>query len=412
MKPNFVINRWSSILKKPRTLRSARFYQTSSNDIADTSSGFQQTGRLRQLEFLDIKKATGTFSVVSYNVLCESYSIGRDNLPQVLGRNNLIIKELDMYNGDIVCLQEVEQHVYDKIFSSYFDSRGYGHHMYLKGRAKDKLMPGDWLPHIDGCVIAYKKSKFSSLEFRDYELRQVIFDKGAQKFGLNRSVFQKILTRDQIMSMAILETTHTKAPKKKIAVANTHLMYSPGNDALTTIQAHLCTHAITKTLEEIEPMGVVFCGDFNTNPKSGTYKYLSEGLLERSSLWMKHNNYPVTDRDFSHPLELKSAHAQTKLGEPNFTLYQSPESKNVVDYIWHNPLLDLSRVLKVDEERVSKHKKLPSIEFPSDHLALMAEFSFVNPETINYHPTVPKVQKEKNQGEPQKPRPPTARPKR
>lgn len=410
MQPSTVIRRWSSFLQKSLRPKFKRQYHGSSWVLNNTAD-IQQTGRLRQLEFLDLKKASGTFSVVSYNVLCESYAIGRENLPQVLGRNSLIVKELDMYNGDVICLQEVEQHVYDKIFSQYLESRGYEHHFYLKGRSRDKLMPNDWLPHIDGCVIAYKKSKFSNIEFRDFELRQVIFDKGAQKFGLHRSIFQKLLTRDHILSMAILETTHKNAPKKKVAIANTHLMYSPGSDALTTIQAHLCTHAISKTLEECGSMGVVFCGDFNTNPKSGTYKYLSEGHLDHRSIWMKHNNSSVTSRDISHALELKSVHAQTEGGEPNFTLYQSPESKNVVDYIWYNPLLELTRVLKVDEQRVSKHKKLPSLEFPSDHLALMAEFSFANPETVNYNPKPTSfIKKERQKTESRdKPRPPSSR---
>lgn len=358
---------------------------------------------------MDPDQLKGTFSVISYNILSESYSIGREELPQVLGRNNLILKELDLYNGDIICLQEVEKKVYENILCEYFEERDYDHHFYLKGRAREKLTPTNWIPNVDGCVIAFRRSKFSALEFKDIELRQVLFDKGVDKFGLNRATFQKVLSRDQIMTVAILETTHKNSPKKKLCVANTHLMYSAIGDTLSTIQAHCCTHTLTKIMEEREPMGLIFCGDFNASPRGGTYKYLKDGIIEHKSIWLTQNNKPVTDRDLTHSLELKSAYGQSSLGEPSFTMYRDKDTKSTVDYIWYNPLLKLSKVLKIDEQNVLKHKRLPSIIFPSDHIALMAEFSFVPPEEVgHYSPktVTKKSQKTSDEDVPKKPKPP------
>lgn len=296
------------------------------------------------------------------------------------------MNELDVYNADIICLQEVDYRVYEKLFCNYFENKGYEHHIHLKDKST-KVFKINNDNIINGCVTAYKKSKFTNIEFKDIEIRQIISDKSVHKFGVTPPTFQKIMKRDEIMSVALLETTHVRAEKKKICVANTQLMFSGGSDALTTVQAHCCTHALTSILDQKGPMALLFCGDFNANPRGGTYKYLRDGYMNHNSLWMKVNNLEVTDINFSNDLELKSAYGQTELGEPNFTHYKTPENNTTTDYIWYNPLLKLSKVLKIDEERVKKHKSLPSLEFPSEHLALMAEFAFVPPSSLpNYSP--------------------------
>lgn len=73
-----------------------------------------------------------------------------------------------------------------------------------------------------------------------------------------------------------------------------------------------------------------------------------------------------------HPYKFESAY-----GTPKFTNYTG-DYKGCLDYIFYeNEHLEKIRTVPLPEEAVlSRNIALPSLYFPSDHLALVADFKF------------------------------------
>ncbi len=75
----------------------------------------------------------------------------------------------------------------------------------------------------------------------------------------------------------------------------------------------------------------------------------------------------------AHPFSLKSSYAN--IGELSFTNY-TPGFTGVIDYIWYstNTLHVTGLLGEVDKDYLRRVPGFPNYHFPSDHLALLAEF--------------------------------------
>jgi CCR4-NOT transcription complex subunit 6 len=76
----------------------------------------------------------------------------------------------------------------------------------------------------------------------------------------------------------------------------------------------------------------------------------------------------------THPFKLKSAYGA--IGELPFTNY-TPDFKDILDYIWYSSnSLHVSALLgEVDKDYLQRVPGFPNYHFPSDHIALLAEFT-------------------------------------
>jgi CCR4-NOT transcription complex subunit 6 len=76
----------------------------------------------------------------------------------------------------------------------------------------------------------------------------------------------------------------------------------------------------------------------------------------------------------THPFKLKSAYAS--MGELSFTNYTS-DFTAILDYVWYSSnTLHVSALLgEVDKEYLRRVPGFPNFHFPSDHVALLAEFT-------------------------------------
>jgi CCR4-NOT transcription complex subunit 6 len=125
-----------------------------------------------------------------------------------------------------------------------------------------------------------------------------------------------------------------------------------------------------------DPLSIplLLCGDFNSLPNSGPYELISQGALAPNHEDIENRNYGAFTREgIKHPFMFDSAYA--KIGELPFTNYVS-NFMGVVDYMWYakNSLTVRALVGKVDPEYISRVPGFPNVHFPSDHVALMAEF--------------------------------------
>jgi len=224
-------------------------------------------------------------------------------------------------------------------------------------------------------------------------------------------VFNRVMPRDHIAVIAFLENRYTGS---RLIVVNTHLFWDLQYTDVKVVQTAIMMEQLGKLAESYakfppakdkalyrfsggdsdgttpetpqpEPapsqfyasgtdIPVVIGGDFNSLPKSGVYNLISDSKLapDHPDLGdFKYGNF--TKDGMKHPFTLKSAYGT--IGELAFTNY-TPGFTGVIDYIWYStPHLTVTSLLgEVDPEYMSKVPGFPNLHFPSDHLALEAEF--------------------------------------
>lgn len=222
-----------------------------------------------------------------------------------------------------------------------------------------------------------------------------------------------------------------------LAVANTHLISHPLADHLRLLQTELCLRYLSKIIvefrqsqdQQLVDILPIFCGDFNSCPEFAVYEYLLKGHINSDhSDWLMHKHYEkyVAEKkllkesgkalDGETCLEdkddiLASSGHQTTASEqrkacelstanefddfsgielhhtfnfinatglPSYTNYTSGFS-GTLDYIFvdGNKMKVESVVPLPTHQDVTKHLALPSVEHPSDHLAIICDVVIV-----------------------------------
>ena len=110
-----------------------------------------------------VTQDTETFSVLSYNILCEKYATERlyGYTPSwALAwsyRKELILTEVTNYNADFLCLQEVDIAQFEDYFTKNLGEEGYDGVYWPKSRYK--TMSDADRRQVDGCAIFYNRKK-------------------------------------------------------------------------------------------------------------------------------------------------------------------------------------------------------------------------------------------------------------
>lgn len=126
-------------------------------------------------------------------------------------------------------------------------------------------------------------------------------------------------------------------------------------------------------------LGLLLCGDFNSQADSAVYKFLSEGYISESHPELEGLESSVLPdcKRITHSLALASAMAVSGQGEPEFTNY-TVAFRGALDYIWYTPSeLKVESVLSLptEESILKSGHALPSAVQPSDHVMLCGNFS-------------------------------------
>jgi CCR4-NOT transcription complex subunit 6 len=109
-------------------------------------------------------------------------------------------------------------------------------------------------------------------------------------------------------------------------------------------------------------------------PDSGIYELIVQGNLSSQHEDLGSRKYGNFTRDgISHPFSLKSSYSA--IGELSFTNY-TPGFVGVLDYIWFstNTLQVVGLLGDVDKSYLERVPGFPNYHFPSDHLALYAQY--------------------------------------
>jgi CCR4-NOT transcription complex subunit 6 len=328
------------------------------------------------------------FRVISYNILAEIYAT-KQAYPYCDSwslawpyRRGIIIQELMDSMSDVICLQEVQADSYENDLMPALSSMGYDG--LFKQKTRESM--GQY-GKVDGCATFWKRSKFLLVENYSIEFNECVV-RAATQMGLedpDRHRFISRMSKDNIAQVLVFEVlprnSRSRMSSNHICVVNTHLYSNHMRPEIKLWQ----TYTLLREIEDFvlnQELALVICGDFNSEPESAVYDYISSGscnedynsLVDEVCKSLGHIDH------FMHNIDLSSAMGSSFGMEPHFTNY-TKLFKGTLDYIWFTP--GRLKVLAVtdlpSEDDIAEHgEALPSVSYPSDHLMLCCDVALLS----------------------------------
>ncbi|XP_060622081.2 2',5'-phosphodiesterase 12 [Anolis sagrei] len=313
---------------------------------------------------------------VSYNVLADAYAqseLSRTVLypycaPYALEmdyRQCLLQKELLGYSADLLCLQEVDRAAFADGLGPALDAAGLEGLLRLKERQHE------------GLATFFRRDKLRLLARHDLALHRALLDEPAHRplrhaLDACPHLRDKVLQRSSVLQVSVLQTIND--PSRQICVANTHLYWHPKGGNIRLIQIAIALSHLRHVTHDLYPgTPLLFCGDFNSTPSTGTYGFVINGsIAEDHEDWRSDGEEPYCSMSLTHPFRLKSA-----CGEPAYTNYVGG-FHGCLDYIFIDAdALEVEQVIPLpSHEEVTTHQALPSVSHPSDHIALVCDLKW------------------------------------
>ncbi|XP_042233315.1 2',5'-phosphodiesterase 12-like isoform X2 [Homarus americanus] len=336
----------------------------------------------RRHQFTKDMAAENSFRVISYNILAELYA-DTDHARTYLFptcppyavdmdyRKQLLIKEILGYNGDLICLQEVDEKVFHRDLIPALKSEGLEGFYAAKGGQV-----------TEGAAVFFRQSKLRILETTrivlSKELQSNILFAGIwERVQTNPDMAEKMSQRSTTLQVCVLESVEN--PLRVIVVGVTHLYFHPDADHIRLLQAGICIQILKQVMTLYQTkypdkdVALIFCGDFNSTPEFEVYRLMTSQFVDFDDIdWSKKESEHVTGISLSHDLELESA-----CGCPPYTNYTTG-FYGCLDYIFYQTdKFTVKQVIPMPtHEEVTEHIALPSITFPSDHIPLIADLEF------------------------------------
>lgn len=317
------------------------------------------------------------FTVVSYNILSQSLLHNHNYLynkcdPKDLEwptRGHRILNELLGNRADIICLQEVESEHLSSLYRPKLAHHGY-----------DCLFKKKTGLKVDGCAIFYKRNLFHLVNVKNVEF--------------NRRDIASQLNRDNVGIIAVLKPRSDRFEKTQLVVANTHLLFNPKQSKIRLAQMKLFLSELESISSDRQAFGqsedpchpTILCGDLNSLPNSAIIRYISQNSSpsnqatdpSESSTSIPSSNDQDSEsymplQSYNHPFKFLSVYEfYDKRGQPLVSTF----SHCIVDYMFYTPRLQLESYKELLTERQLRDvEPIPNMEFPSDHITLVARFS-------------------------------------
>ncbi|KAJ8726280.1 hypothetical protein PYW07_000978 [Mythimna separata] len=332
--------------------------------------------------FTKQKLQNKSFRCVTYNILADLYCDSEHTRtvlypycpPYALHidyRKQLILKELLGYNSDIMCLQEVDCKIFRNCLTPSMDSEGLSGVFYKKGKQV-----------AEGLACFYRRDRFKFLEEESIVMAEAVQTKEClksiwAKIQNNKPLTDRLLDRSTVASATTLESVDN--PDEVLIVANTHLYFHPDADHIRLLQGGIFIYwlmDIQKNIRAKYPnkrISVILCGDFNSVPSCGIYQLYTTGESP-STLpdWKSNKDEAVNGLSLKQDISLASA-----CGTPPYTNFTA-EFADCLDYIFYDKTnLEVEQVIPLPSvEEFKLHTALPSVVFPSDHVALVSDLQF------------------------------------
>ncbi|KAK8737191.1 hypothetical protein OTU49_004376 [Cherax quadricarinatus] len=336
----------------------------------------------RRHHFTRTLAGENSLRVISYNILAELYT-DSDHARSVLFsscppyaldmdyRKQLLTKELLGYNGDLICLQEVDEKVFNRDLYPVLSSQGIEGYYTAKGGQV-----------TEGVAIFCRRNKLRILDRNRFILsnelqNNTLFADMWEKVQASVDLAERMIQRGTVLQVSVLESVEN--PSKLIVVGITHLYFHPDADHIRLLQAGISLQLLQQVMSLYETkhpekeVSLIFCGDFNSTPECGVYRLMTTQLIDFDDMdWNIKSSELVKGVSLSHNLELDSA-----CGCPPYTNYTTG-FYGCLDYIFYQTdKFTIKQVIPMpSHEEVTQHVALPSITFPSDHIPLIADLTF------------------------------------
>ncbi|XP_076017637.1 protein angel homolog 1 [Genypterus blacodes] len=217
---------------------------------------------------LPFPKVAFDFTVMSYNILAQDLLEAHQELYthcplEVLEwsyRCSLLLKEIQKWVPDILCLQEVqEDHYHDQLHPALSQM---GYTCVYKRRTGDKT---------DGCASCYRGDRFSEISITALEFFRPETE---------------LLDRHNVGIVLLLRPVVPQGSKVKgppLCVANTHLLFNPRRGDVKLAQLGVMLAEMDSVFRSCKAGGehcnVVLCGDFNSVPNAPLYQLITTRQL-------------------------------------------------------------------------------------------------------------------------------------
>ncbi|CAA0829917.1 Carbon catabolite repressor protein 4 homolog 1 [Striga hermonthica] len=346
--------------------------------------------------------SVGTFTVLSYNILSDKYATSESYsycptwaLSWNYRRQNLL-REIIGYHADIVCLQEVQSDHFEEFFAPELDKHGY--QACFKRKTAEVFVAS--ISSVDGCATFFRRDRFSHVKKYEVEfnkaahsLTDALVPSAQKRNALNR------LVKDNVALILVLEakfgsqSIDNPGKRQLVCVANTHVNVPPELKDVKLWQVHTLLKGLEKIAASAD-IPMLVCGDFSSVPGSAPHTLLAMGKVDpiHPDLTVDPLGILRPTAKLTHQLPLVSAYSSLARGGVGYGLEQrrrmdpatnEPLFTNCTrdfigthDYIFYSAdSLTVESLLELlDEDSLRKDTALPSPEWSSDHIALLAEF--------------------------------------
>lgn len=359
------------------------------------------------------------FKVLSYNILCDNYVSSNQygySPSAALAwdyRKEQVLQEIQVHDPDFICLQEVDDTNYNDFFSPKLDEQS-GYQGTFGQKTRARTMAAKDAKTVDGCATFYKKDKYILLDKQLIDFANIAINRSDMKNQTD--IFNRVMPRDHIAVITFFENIMTGS---RLIIANAHMFWDPAYADVKLIQMAILMESISKYADKYsrwpplkrkeqymkEPLGaggeatqeppltpepsaeytsktqvpLLVLGDLNSTVDSTVYALLAKGCIAKEQPELSSHQYGNFTRDgIEHPFSLRSSYSNIE-GTPDaleFTNY-TPGFVGHIDHIWYstNALENTALLGPVDSEYMQRVPGLPNYHFPSDHIALLAEFA-------------------------------------
>ncbi len=170
-------------------------------------------------------------------------------------------------------------------------------------------------------------------------------------------------------------------PSQRLLVSTTHLFFHPKGNLVRFFQTVILLRHIEKLKEQYsiegKPPSVIFCGDLNSSPQGTVYEFITTRTTSANNDKIYYNQADpsvriLPDLNLSHGLELSSA-----CGIPEYTNFTAGFVSTLDHIFIETPQLEVIQIVPMPtHEEVTQFVALPSVVFPSDHIALICDLKF------------------------------------
>jgi CCR4-NOT transcription complex subunit 6 len=328
-----------------------------------------------------VKTSENSIRVVSYNILApiityKSFSdiFGDDYIKYSPAkylewnyRFKKILKELNIYKPEIICLQEVQYDNYYSHMNEEFNKLGYYSILVQNtGRIKD-------VDKRYGVCILYKKNRFRLLETSSINFLNLVKKHLKKTDQLNFT--ERMIGRYFGGLWIHLYDTQTKTD---FYVSSIHLLADPRYPDIKSLQGYLVLNLLNK-LTNNNKIPLILCGDFNSMSCSAVYNGITTG--KSTNLFEEDGTGRTIDfqKPFIDTPKEYTKYPLTSVYKKIFGVEQenscyTANFQNTLDYIFVNDKVTILSALKqLDKDKLKEFEQIPNKHFPSDHFIQMTD---------------------------------------